>query len=83
MSQSNEDIISKAIGIPKIDDLGKYLGTPNISKRVTKATFQYIIDWVDKRLTDWRTKALFFSVGNLGCGMGECGKGGEGVGESW
>ena len=29
------------------------------------------------------TKALFFSVGNLGCGMGECGKGGEGVGESW
>jgi len=58
MSQSNEDIISKAIGIPKIDDLGKYLGTPNISKRVTKATFQYIIDRVDKRLTDWRTKCL-------------------------
>ena len=23
------------------------------------------------------TKALFFSVGNLGCGMGECGKGGK------
>ena len=21
--------------------------------------------------------ALFFSVGNLGCGMGECGKGGK------
>jgi len=28
-------------------------------------------------------KALFFSVENLGCEMGECGKGGEGVGESW
>ena len=27
-------------------------------------------------------KALFFSMENLGCGMGECGKGGEGVGES-
>ena len=29
------------------------------------------------------TKALFFSVENLGCGMGECGKGREGMGESW
>ena len=28
-------------------------------------------------------KALFFSVGNLGCGMDECGKRGEEVGESW
>ena len=28
------------------------------------------------------TKALFFSVRNFGCGMGECGKGGEGMGES-
>ena len=23
------------------------------------------------------TSALFFSMGNLGCGMGECGKGGK------
>jgi len=30
----------------------------------------------------WQTKALFFLVGNLGCGMGECGKGGQGMGES-
>ena len=27
------------------------------------------------------TKALFFSVENLGCGMGECGKGGKRMGE--
>ena len=27
------------------------------------------------------TKALFFSVENKGCGMSECGKGEEGVGE--
>ena len=25
----------------------------------------------------FRTTALFFSMGNLGCGMGECGKGGK------
>jgi len=28
-------------------------------------------------------KALFFPVGNDGCGMSECGKGRVGVGESW
>ena len=31
--------------------------------------------------TQKSAKALFFSVGNEGCGMSECGKGGEGVGE--
>ena len=35
------------------------------------------------KIKDKANNALFFSVGNLGCGMGECGKGGEGMGESW
>lgn len=29
------------------------------------------------------TEALFFLVGNDRCGMGECGKRGEEVSESW
>ena len=50
--------ISSVIGIPITDDLGKYLGVPTLSRRVNKATFQYVIDRVDKRLTGWRTKCI-------------------------
>ena len=50
--------ISATINIPVTDDLRKYLGVRTLSKRVTKSTFQYIVDWVDKRLTGWRTKCL-------------------------
>ena len=50
--------ISDIIGIPCIEDLGKYLGVPTLSKRVTRATFQHILDRVEKRLSGWRTKFL-------------------------
>ena len=43
-----------------------------------------LYEWEEENEVEMREmKALFFSVGNLGCGMGECGKRGEGVGESW
>ena len=34
------------------DDLGKYLGVPNITGRVTKSTFQEVVHRVGKRLAD-------------------------------
>lgn len=50
-SQSEAETISDIIEIPITEDLGKYLGVPTLSKKVTKATFQHVIDRVDKRLT--------------------------------
>jgi len=50
--------ISTEVGIPVADDLGKYLGVPTLSRKVSKTTFQHVIDRVDKRLTRWRTKYL-------------------------
>jgi len=35
------------------------------------------------KVLKWYYKALFFSVENLGCGVGEYGKGVEEMGESW
>lgn len=43
--------ISRILGIVVTYDLGFYLGMPTINGRVTKATFQHIIDKVDKRLS--------------------------------
>jgi len=50
--------ISAVLGYTAVDDLGMYLGVPALSKRVTKATFQCIVDRVEKRLSGWRTKCL-------------------------
>ena len=55
---SDAAIINESLRIPMADELGKYLGVPTLSKRVTKSTFQYIVDRVDKQLTGWRTKCL-------------------------
>ncbi|GJT44054.1 retrovirus-related pol polyprotein LINE-1 [Tanacetum coccineum] len=43
--------VSRILGIDHTDDLGFYLGMPTINGRVTKATFQHIIDKVDKSLS--------------------------------
>ena len=58
LNDSKAKVISDIIGIPITEDLGKYLGVPTLSKRVTKAPFQHVVDRVDKRLSDWRTKCL-------------------------
>jgi len=50
--------IKEALGIPFMEDLGKYLGISTLSKRVTKETFKYVIDRVHKRLSGWKTKCL-------------------------
>ena len=58
VNQTEVERISATIDILVTDDLGKYLGVPTLSKRVTKGMFQYIVDRVDKRLMGWRTKCL-------------------------
>ncbi|KAL4283374.1 hypothetical protein GQ457_16G024540 [Hibiscus cannabinus] len=39
-------------------DLGKYLGVPLIHRRVTKATYAYLLEQIDKRLNGWAASYL-------------------------
>lgn len=41
--------------------VGKYLGVPIFHKRVTKSTFQFIINKVDQRLSAWKTCHLSYA----------------------
>ncbi|GKE01820.1 hypothetical protein Tco_1389803 [Tanacetum coccineum] len=50
--------VSGILRIDHTDDLGFYLGMPTINGRVTKATFQHIIDKVGKRLSEWKAKCI-------------------------
>jgi len=50
--------IDQELDIPITNDLGGYLGMPKISGRVTRNTFQYVLDRVDKRLAGWRVRTL-------------------------
>lgn len=50
--------IGSMLGFIITQDLGKYLGMPLLHYRVTKHTYQEIIDKVDRRLSGWNTSHL-------------------------
>ncbi|GMJ06884.1 hypothetical protein like AT3G24255 [Hibiscus trionum] len=52
------DYIAQEFGFTVVSDLGKYLGVPLLHSRVTKATYAYLLDMVQKRLLGWAAKAL-------------------------
>lgn len=43
------------------DDIGKYLGVPILHDRVSRRSFQFILDKVDKRLSNWKANTLSFA----------------------
>lgn len=51
-------LISASLNIPATEDLGRYQGMPTINGRVTRHTFQHVIDRVDKRLAGWKARLL-------------------------
>jgi hypothetical protein len=53
--------LSNLLGIQATDDLGKYLGVPILHKRVTKDTYQFILDKVNQRLSTWKANTLSFA----------------------
>lgn len=53
-----QEEISAALGMARTDDLGLYLGMPTITSRVTKETFSYLCEKIDRRLAGWKTKYL-------------------------
>lgn len=45
-------------GFQVTNDLGKYLGVPIIHNRVNRRSFQFILDKVDQRLSNWKANSL-------------------------
>ncbi|CAL9017859.1 unnamed protein product, partial [Prunus brigantina] len=50
--------ISYICGSPLTNDLGKYLGMPLLHSRVTKGTYESLVDKVKHRLASWKGKFL-------------------------
>lgn len=53
-----QDQICAAIGIGGTTDLGKYLGMPTFTSRVSRETFNFLCEKIDRRLAGWKTKYL-------------------------
>nr|KYP39528.1 Putative ribonuclease H protein At1g65750 family [Cajanus cajan] len=53
--------ISSALGFQQIDDLGKYLGIPTHHSRVSRASYQGIIDRLHQRMSGWKARNLSFA----------------------
>lgn len=58
VQRSTKDAIRKNLHISLTTDLGKYLGVPIAWGRKKKATFQHILDKINKRLLGWKNKLL-------------------------
>lgn len=50
--------ICNTLGIMGTDDLGKYLGMPTFTNRVSRETFCFLCEKIDRRLAGWKTKYL-------------------------
>lgn len=48
-------------GFQVTNDLGKYLGVPILHEKVNRRSFQFILDKVDQRLSNWKVKTLSFA----------------------
>lgn len=54
-------IIGEVASITVTDNMGKYLGIPILQKRVSKNTFGYILDKMNRKLSNWKSKSLTFA----------------------
>ncbi|KAH9783625.1 reverse transcriptase domain-containing protein [Citrus sinensis] len=54
-------LLNNVLGYSATNDLGCYLGMPLIHSRVNRATYQSILEKVDKRLTSWNAAHLSFA----------------------
>lgn len=58
MSNDDQQSVSAALGIESTQDLGMYLGMPTLTSRVTRDTFGYLCEKIDRRLSGWKSKYL-------------------------
>ncbi|CAN1163128.1 Putative ribonuclease H protein At1g65750 [Linum perenne] len=50
--------VLEVLGIVATQDLGRYLGVPILHGRVTRATYGYILNWIDTKLAGWKAQNL-------------------------
>ncbi|GAU42820.1 hypothetical protein TSUD_185780 [Trifolium subterraneum] len=53
--------VSEICGFGWTDNLGKYLGVPILPNGASRATFQFIMDKVGQRLSNWKAENLSFA----------------------
>lgn len=58
VSMSVAKSIEKIFSFTIIDNFGRYLGMPFLHSRVTKSTYQEIMDKVEKRLSTWNASYI-------------------------
>lgn len=57
-SAGTKRVIAESMGIPLSPHLGSYLGIPLINKRVSKNTFNFVIDKMRRKLATWQADSL-------------------------
>lgn len=50
--------LSGSLGVNSTENLGKYLGVPLLHSRVTKQTYQFLIDRIQQKLVNWPSSKL-------------------------
>lgn len=58
---STADSLSRSLGVPTTHALGKYLGFPVIHHRVSKQSYEFLVDKVRKKLSGWKARTLSFA----------------------
>lgn len=54
-------MLSTELGIDQTKDLGPYLGTPMIHQRISKNTFNFMLEKMRKKLSSWKSNNLSFA----------------------
>lgn len=58
MPPENKHRVSTALGIVETEDFGTYLGMPTLTSRVTRNTFAYLCEKINRRLSGCKSKFL-------------------------
>ncbi|KAH1031338.1 hypothetical protein J1N35_043512 [Gossypium stocksii] len=58
MEESEKEMLRKEVGFQLVNDLGTYLGVPLLLNRVTKGTFQFLIDKFQRKLNGFDARLL-------------------------
>lgn len=54
----NRNDVSDYLEFQRTEDLGKYLGLPIFHKSPNKQTFQFVLEKVNQRLSQWKARNL-------------------------
>lgn len=58
IEDSRAEMLAEIAGIPRVKNMGKYLGVPSVHGRATANIYSSIIDTNQRRLEGWKSKTL-------------------------